>query len=267
MSDELLQELLRARQARTPCVLATVAATTGSVPREAGSKMLVYGDGRISGTIGGGKFEALVVDACLTTLRERKPLLQTYPLHEASDCSFGAICGGEVTVLLEPQDTNAAICLIGGGHVAQALAQLAIGCGLHVTVVEERAEVLADFATGANRITEIAAPDYISGRTWQQDESLLLVSRNHALDRTALAAALRVGRIGYIGMIGSRRKVRHVFEALRAEGFSDEQLGAVYAPLGLDIGADSPMEIAVSALAELLQVQRGCSGDHLRDVR
>src|SRR6059058_2476971 len=118
MTDDLLEELLRARKARNACVLATVAATNGSVPREAGSKMLVYSNGAISGTIGGGKFEALVVQDCLTSLQEERILLKTYALHEASPESFGAICGGESTVLIEPQNLNAAICLVGGGHVS-----------------------------------------------------------------------------------------------------------------------------------------------------
>ena len=103
MNDALLEELLRARQTRTLCALATVAATTGSVPRQTGSKMLVYGDGKVSGTIGGGKFEALVVEECLKSIATKEPLLKTYPLREDKPDSFGAICGGEVTVMIEPQ--------------------------------------------------------------------------------------------------------------------------------------------------------------------
>ncbi|MDQ6655211.1 MAG: XdhC/CoxI family protein [Verrucomicrobiota bacterium] len=265
MTDSLLQELLHARQNRLACVLATIAATIGSVPREAGAKMLVYRDGTTSGTIGGGKFESLVVQDCLATLREGKPLLKTYPLHEASDCSFGAICGGEATVLMEPQNLNSAICLVGGGHCARAIAQLATDCGMHVTVVADRAELLAGFPSTALAITETSAPAFIAAHDWQPGDALLLVSRNHELDLEALAAAVALDRISYIGMIGSRRKVRHVFDALRERGIGDEQLSRVYAPLGLDVGADSPAEIAVSAIAELLKVQRGRSGDHLRD--
>src|SRR5437763_15262758 len=104
MNDSLLEELLRARQSRTLCALVTVAATTGSVPRQAGSKMLVYADGKISGTIGGGKFEALVVEECLTRIAAKKTVLKTYPLREDKPDSFGAICGGEVTIMIEPQN-------------------------------------------------------------------------------------------------------------------------------------------------------------------
>jgi xanthine dehydrogenase accessory factor len=265
MTDALVEELLHARKHRKACALVTVAATAGSVPRSAGAKMLVHADGATSGTIGGGKFEALVVADCLTSLQKREPLLKTYPLHEASDCSFGAICGGEATVLIEPQNLQSAICLVGGGHCARAIAQLASECGMHVTVVEDRAELLRGFPSSTLAVTDSTPPEFIAQHDWQPADALLLVSRNHELDREALGAALAVDRISYIGMIGSRRKVRHVFDALRGRGISDEQLHRVYAPLGLDIGADSPAEIAVSVVAELLKVQRGGSGAHLRD--
>ena len=124
MTDALLDELVAARRTRTPCALVTVAATTGSVPRAAGSKMLVYGDGKISGTIGGGKFEALAVEDALAALRQKLPALKTYPLREGETDSFGAICGGEATVLIEPQVMSEALFLIGAGHCAQAIAKL-----------------------------------------------------------------------------------------------------------------------------------------------
>ncbi len=142
--DALLTELLAARQARTPCALVTVAATTGSVPRAAGSKMLVYSDGKISGTIGGGKFEALVVEETLAALGSKQPVLKSYPLHEGDAESFGAICGGEATVLIEPQMLSEAIYLVGGGHCARAIAKLAVDAGFFVSVIEDRAEFLDD---------------------------------------------------------------------------------------------------------------------------
>ncbi len=262
MNDSLLEELLRARQTRTLCALATVAATTGSVPRQTGSKMLVYGDGKVSGTIGGGKFEALVVGECLKSIAAKEPALKTYPLREDKPDSFGAICGGEVTVMIEPQNLNTALYLIGAGHCSLAIAKLAMDCGMHVTVVEDRAEQLENFPAPISRVVE-DAPAFISKREWHADEALVLVSRNHELDRNALASALKKSGMGYIGMIGSRRKVNRVFDALK-QAVPVEQLSKVYAPLGLDIGADSPTEIAVSVIAEILQVQRGRKGGHLR---
>jgi xanthine dehydrogenase accessory factor len=263
MNAGILEELLRARQTRTLCAVATVAATTGSVPRQPGSKMLVYADGKSSGTIGGGKFESLVVEDCLKSIAAKEPVLKTYPLREDKPDSFGAICGGEVTMLIEPQNLSSAIFLIGGGHCSLAIAKLALDCGMHVTVVDDRAELLENFPTLTNRVTEDANA-FISKRDWKGDEALVLVSRNHELDREALAAALKTSGAGYIGMIGSRRKVLRVFDALKEQGVSDKRLSEVYAPIGLDIGADSPAEIAVSVMAEILKVLRRRRGGHLR---
>jgi xanthine dehydrogenase accessory factor len=256
-AGEVLRALLAAREARSPCVLVTVAATSGSVPREAGAKMLVFADGRAVGTIGGGKFEALVIGECEEQMRGKTPVLKRYPLHERDCESFGAICGGEVTVLLEPQAVCGALVIAGAGHCARALAKLAQECGWHVTVLDERAELLADFP--ASQRLARPAPEYIASRTWHGDEALVLMNRNHELDRDALEAALLAGGMGYLGMIGSRRKVRQVFEELAARGIDSAQLARVRAPVGLEIGADSPAEIAVSVMAEMLAALRGGS--------
>jgi len=265
MTDVLLQELAAARQSATPCALITIAATRGSVPRAAGSKMLVYQDGAISGTIGGGKFEALVIDEAKQQMRAKKPLLKTYPLHQASPESFGAICGGEVTVLIEPQILSEAIFLIGGGHCAQAIARLAVDCGLFITVVDDRADLISSLPAQVATVTDVGPANFIAGRAWQNDEALVIVSRNYEIDREALAAALGIKGAGYIGMIGSDRKVQQVFEQLQERGVSKEDLQRVYAPLGLDIGADSPAEIAVSVIAEILTVLRKRTGKHLSE--
>lgn len=226
--------------------------------------MLLYADGKFSGTIGGGKFEALVMADARRQMREKEPLLKTYPLHESSPESFGAICGGEVTVLIEPQTVSEAIFLIGGGHCAQAIAKLALDCGLFVTVVDDRADVLAALPKTVPAVADIAPVKFISGRKWQADEALVIVSRHHEIDRDALAAALATSGAGYIGMIGSVRKVQRVFDQLKKNGVPKKRLAQVYAPIGLDIGADSPAEIAVSVMAEILAILRKRSGAHLR---
>ncbi len=264
MTDAFVAELMAAREARKPFAVVTVAATTGSVPRAAGSKMLVYADNKTSGTIGGGKFESLVAADALASLRERKPSLKSYPLREGEADSFGAICGGEVTVLIEPQAVSEAIFLIGGGHCSHAIARLALECGLFVTVIDDRAELLADLPPRVTRVSDISPVDFIASHQWQSDEGLVIVSRNHEIDREALAVAVEQTGAGYIGMIGSRRKVHHVFDRLRERGVASEKLSRVYAPLGLDIGADSPAEIAVSTIAEIFAVLRQRPATNLR---
>ncbi len=260
MTDELLREWTAARERRALCALVTVAATRGSVPRDAGAKMLVYADGAASGTIGGGKLESLVVEECLAALRgrDKAPRLKTYPLHENDACSFGAVCGGEATVLIEPQGIGEALYLMGGGHCSRAIAELARACGWHVTVVEDRAELVQDFP--ASQTLVAAAPEFIAGRDWHADEALVLVSRNYEMDREALCAAVQRGGMGYLGMMGSRRKVRLAFEEIEARGVDRAALKKVHSPLGLDIGADAPAEIAISVMAEVMAALRGRSG-------
>jgi xanthine dehydrogenase accessory factor len=250
--------------ARKSFAVVTIAATTGSVPRAAGSKMFVYADGRSSGTIGGGKFESLVIADALAAMRERKPVLKAYPLREGETDSFGAICGGEATVFIEPQLTSEALYLIGAGHCSRAIAKLAAECGLFVTVVEDRDELLAELPPVVTRICDSSPTSFIAIHQWQSDEALVIVSRNHEIDREALAVAVEQTGAGYIGMIGSRRKVRMVFDDMRQRGVPEEKLANVYAPLGLDIGADSPAEIAVSIIAEILAVLRQRTAAHMR---
>jgi xanthine dehydrogenase accessory factor len=265
-NHSLLRELLQARENRVPCALVTVAAVRGSAPRAAGAKMIVYSDGRISGTVGGGKFESLVVEEALGTIREGAPVLSTYPLREDQPGSFGAICGGEVTVLIEPQECPPLLCLVGAGHCSLAIAKVARECGRFVTVIDDRAERLSpeNFPEADRRVTDAPAQQFIAAHPWEPGDALVLVSRSFEIDRDALGAALRKPEIGYIGMIGSRRKVLRVFDELAAAGHSCTDLERVFAPIGLDIGADSPAEIAVSVMAEILKVQRGREGGHLR---
>ncbi len=229
--------------------------------------MLIYADGKTSGTIGGGKFESLVVAEAQTQMHEKTPLLKTYPLHEKSSESFGAICGGEVTILIEPQISSGALFLVGGGHCALAIAKLALDCGLFVTVVDDRTELLSIFPSAVATVDDLDPAKFIARRKWRSDEALAMVSRNYEIDRDALAAALQTTGAGYIGMIGSKRKVQRVFDSLKKKKKAKEKLAKVYAPLGLDIGADSPAEIAVSVLAEILSVLRKRSGRPLRDAR
>jgi xanthine dehydrogenase accessory factor len=260
--SDLLDELLEARRAGQVCALATVAATAGSVPRQAGAKMIVYANGSIAGTVGGGKFESLVITEALDCLAKNKTALKTWPLREDKPGSFGAICGGEVTILIEPQVPAHSLLLVGGGHCAQSVASLAAGCGFHVTVVDDRADILARCTAAQCRLAG-PAPSCIEAREWRSNDAVVIVSRHYDIDREALAAALTKGGMGYLGMIGSRRKVQQVYDELKKKGFTAGQLSAVYAPIGLDIGADSPAEIAVSVVAEILQVLRGASGEHL----
>jgi xanthine dehydrogenase accessory factor len=262
MSEDIHRLLLEASHAGEACALVTVAKVIGSAPREAGTKMVIFEDGRIAGTIGGGKFESLVIEEARKSMTTGKPVLKTYPLHEASDESFGAICGGEVTVFIEPQPRPPLFCLIGAGHCARALAKFASQCGFTVTVLDDRADLLGlpHFDSSICCLPEPSPEVFVRTRKWSERDALILVSRNYHLDREALAAALEKGGMGYLGMIGSKKKVLTVFDELSRRGVSRQALARVRAPIGMNIGADSPAEIAVSVLAEVIMVLRAADG-------
>jgi xanthine dehydrogenase accessory factor len=264
VSRPILEELLEAKTNGRECVLVTVAATKGSVPRQTGTRMIVYGSGEISGTVGGGKFEALVIEDSLATLQTGKPALKTYVLHEGSAGSFGAICGGEVTALLEPQNRSESIYLFGAGHCAIAIARLARICGFRTVLIEDRPEIVQSFEPVDEKRVEPEPPKWIIEQSWRHSDVLILVNRNYQLDRDALQAALKAEGFGYIGMMGSKRKVRRVYEELKLQGIDSTDLERVHAPIGFDIGADSPEEIAISVMAEVLAALRGQSGKSMR---
>jgi len=267
VSQSIYEELVAARQEGRPCVLATVAATRGSVPRQVGSKMIVYSDGTISGTIGGGKFESLLVTDCLAALKARSTMLKDYILQEGHPDSFGAICGGELTIFIEPQYTREVIYLVGAGHCAKAIARAARTCGFQITVIEDRADVVAAFEPADCKIADLPAVEFISQRDWQPGDAIILVNRSYPLDRDALEAALRKTGFGYLGMMGSNRKVLRVYDELRQRGIDPDAFNRVHAPIGLDIGADSPEEIAISVLAEILASLRHGSGRSFKLTR
>ena len=266
MNDSAFHAEIAAAQAEgRACALATVVSAKGSVPRQPGAKMLVYADGQISGTVGGGKFESLVIEEALGIIRDGgAPQLKNYLLREGEPQSFGAICGGECAVFIEGLGTGEAVWIIGGGHCALAIAHLAAGCGFYVGVVEDRAEQLGGdkFPPATRLVTDQPAPAFIAARDWTPREALVIVNRNADLDQRALDAALRRPVPGYVGMMGSRRKVARVFDELVGAGHARDALRRVHAPIGLDVGAESPAEIAVSVVAEILRFTRGRETGH-----
>lgn len=266
MNQPIAEEIAQVHRERRNCVVTTVAGATGSAPRAAGAKMIVYPGGATSGTVGGGKFESLVIAEALAGIAREEPWLKTYPMHEGSAESFGAICGGEVTVFFEPLKAGPALHIIGAGHCAQALAKLAADCGWHVSVVDDREEWLALALAAHRRVASRTPAEYIAAQTWSVSDALVIVSRNYMIDREALGAALQQPEMGYVGMIGSKKKVRQVFDELKAAGADGKQFNRVHAPIGLDLGADSPPEIAVSVMAEILQVTRKATGRPLSQL-
>jgi xanthine dehydrogenase accessory factor len=250
----LLELLLAAQHAGQPTVLATIVKTRGSVPRHAGSKMLVHGDGRISGTIGGGEMESRIVEESLQTLRDGQPRLLTYSLVDPERGDPG-LCGGEVDVFLEPYRPPETVLVIGCGHVGQALVRLASWLGYRVVAYDDRSELANQEATpDADLYLTGTIENVLAELTVTPNTYMALLTRNVNLDREILPHLLKTPA-PYIGIIGSRRRWTETVRLLREDGLSDDQLGRLRSPIGLALNAETPQEIALSIMAEITMLR------------
>ena len=263
MMSQILQKANELMANGERFVLVTVMRTRGSVPREGGAKMIVKEDGSIFGTIGGGKVEALVMSESPRVLEEGKPRVVTYSLGEGEATESGMICGGEMELLLDPIQSRPTLVIAGGGHIALPLARLGSTLGFSVVVIDDREEyannerfpeaqtvICQDFDTALSKV-RITPHTYI-----------VIVTRGHKHDELVLKNVIS-SEAAYIGMIGSRTKVRTIFENLRRRGIAEHAIKQVHAPIGLDIGAETPEEIAVSIMAEIIKLRRGGTGESL----
>jgi xanthine dehydrogenase accessory factor len=254
---EVLEAALRAEAGGERAALVTVVATEGSTPQKAGARMLVHADGRIVGTIGGGCLEAEMTWRAREAIEGGRPKLVSYDLTPEQAGEDGLVCGGRMQVFIEPIEGTPVLCLFGAGHVAQPLSRMAKACGFRVEVADDRVK----FANGerfpdADLIVVDDIPAAAARMTLGPASYAVIVTRGHKGDAAALRAVLGRG-LRFVGLLGSRPKVVHIFAALREGGAKPEDLAAVHAPLGLEIGAQTPEEIAVSIMAEMIAVRRG----------
>lgn len=252
------QEIDAAMKARQPVIAATVTRDSGSVPRRTGAKMLIFPDGRASGSVGGGLFESLIIRDALKALSCNQSVTQSYSFNPkgAGPNAFGAVCGGRADVFLEIIMPPDQLLIVGGGHCGRALARMASLLDFKIVIVDDRAEYAhPDDYDFPNVESVLHLPDDFEGLPIPDESTYVaLVSKGFVTDEAALRRVLDTPA-PYIGMIGSRRKCKIVFDNLRAEGISEEILARVHAPIGLEIHAETPEEIAVSILAEIIQVR------------
>jgi xanthine dehydrogenase accessory factor len=258
-NDTILQELLSARQSREPVALATVIRTQGSVPRHAGSKMLVYDGGRISGTIGGGELEARVIAESVASLRDGQTRMIPYSLVSPQRGDPG-VCGGSLEVYVEPYLPQATLFVIGCGHVGRALASLGRWLGYTVVASDDRAEMATqETVPDAHVHLPGDIDDALARYPVDRHTYIAVVTRNVGLDRQILPSLLKTPA-PYIGVIGSKRRWEETKRLLQADGVPAEALARVRSPLGLEIYAESPAEIAISIMAEIIMMRHGDDG-------
>jgi xanthine dehydrogenase accessory factor len=254
---EVLEAALAAERAGEPAALVTVVSTEGSTPQKAGARMLVHADGSIVGTIGGGCVEAEMVRRARHALQTGRAGLAAYDLTPDQAGEDGLVCGGRMEVFIEPLESEPTLLLFGAGHLAQPLARLAKGVGFRVEVADDRVRFAnRERFPEADRVLVEAPGTAAAQMTLGRNSYAVVVTRGHGGDADALASVLGKG-LRFVGLIGSRPKLVHVAAALEERGVSREDLQAIRCPLGIDIGAVTPEEIAVSVLAQLIAVRRG----------
>jgi xanthine dehydrogenase accessory factor len=237
--------------------LVTIVSTTGSTPQRVGAKMLVFGDGRIVGTIGGGCYENDAFWKAREAITSRKPQLVHYELDDDFAQETGLICGGQMSVYIEPVEPSPELYVIGAGHVGFHLANMAHEVGFKVHVVDDREKFAnRERFPNADEVVTEDIPTWITRTAIPGHAYVVVVTRGHTNDLDALRA-LAPRELRYLGLIGSKAKVARIQDQLLSEGMAPELLTHVHAPIGLDIGAVSPQEIAVSILSELIAVKHG----------
>jgi len=249
--EDVFEEIVRLQSKGEHFAIATIISTSGSVPRQEGTKMVVRQDGSTYGTIGGGILEAKVGEIAKRAIEKRKTEMFSFDLSNKAE--EGMMCGGKVSVYIEPILPKSIVCIFGGGHIALSLARISKMVGFKVIVIDDREEYAnperfpdAD-ETIADEYT-IALPKL----KINQLSYIVIVTRGHKFDQTVLEWAITTNA-KYIGMIGSRHKIKKIFDNLVAKGISRKDMDRVHSPIGLDIKAETPEEIAVSIMAELIK--------------
>ncbi|MEX2263191.1 MAG: XdhC/CoxI family protein [Bryobacteraceae bacterium] len=258
---DIYDELIRLRRLGQKCAIATIVDVRGSIPSYESAKLLVREDGSMMGTIGGGCVEAEVWNAARDVISSERPKHMTFNLGQDAAYDNGLICGGQLDVFVEPIVPSPRAFIFGAGHISKSLSRVASLAGFATVVVDNR-------ETFANRERFPEADEIFAGEyedvfpqlVVNEHSYLIIVTRGHRDDMRVLRwAAATPAR--YVSMIGSKRKVIGVVKELEKEGLSREALSRIYAPMGLEIGAVSPEEIAISVCAEMIAVRRNAESN------
>jgi len=253
---DIYEQIVQLRQQGRRGAVATIVNVRGSIPSFETAKMLVRDDGSIIGTVGGGCVEAEVWQAAREVMESEKPRTLTFNLNQNPKYDTGLVCGGTLDIFIEPVLPPASLYIFGAGHVALSLYRTAKNAGFDVSIIDDRESY-------ANRerfpdAKEVIAEDYdkaMSRLAPHETSYLVIVTRGHRDDMRVLRWAVQT-QARYIGMIGSKRKTITIFRELVKEGLPENLFERVHAPVGLDIGALTPEEIAVAITAELIAVRR-----------
>jgi xanthine dehydrogenase accessory factor len=262
----IYQALSELEKNNKSAALCTVVRSIGSTPRHVGSKMLVYPDGKFIGTVGGGDLEHRVLDEASLSMGDGESRLLSYTMADPSRGDPG-VCGGTVEVFVEPILPPAMVVVIGGGHVGKAVVHLAKWLGFRVAVSDDRPEFCNPEAVpGADAYYPVEMGRLPEQLKFNKRTYIVITSRGSNVDAQGLPGLLEA-EFAYMGVIGSERRWLTTVKALKAKGVSDEKIARVHSPMGLELNAETPEEIAVSILAEILMLKDKGTGKSMKAKR
>jgi xanthine dehydrogenase accessory factor len=256
-SSALLRALVAIVETGGRGALATVVRTGGSTPQIAGARLLLQPDGSLLGTVGGGAIEHAVIEALRACVRTGRPELMARDLAR----DLGMCCGGRMEIFVEPIEGAPRLVVVGAGHVGAAVARFARDVGFRVVVVDDREELNDEaHVPGAERVL-LGPRESVSVVRPTEHDHVLVTTHDHRLDEEALDAYARAPH-RYVGLIGSQRKILRILARMDRRG-PLPPLDRVYAPVGLDLGAVTPAEIAIAIVAELVALRHGKPAPHM----
>ena len=259
----IYQALSELEKNNDSAALCTVVKSEGSTPRHVGSKMLVYPDGKFVGTVGGGELENRVLKAAVESLNSGKAQTITYSMVDPSRGDVG-VCGGTVEVFVEPILPPAMVVVIGAGHVGKAVVHLAKWLGFRVAVNDDRPGFCTPEAVpGADAYYPVEMGKLAEQLKINRQTYIVNTSRGSNVDALGMPSLL-ASEAAYIGVIGSKRRWMTTVKALKEQGVPDEQIARVHSPIGLELNAETPEEIAVSIMAEILMLKDKGTGRSMK---
>jgi xanthine dehydrogenase accessory factor len=258
---DLYDEIVRLRKLGQKCAVATIVQVNGSIPSFESAKILVREDGSFMGTVGGGCVEAEVWNAAREVIETEKPRHLSFSLGQDAAYDEGLICGGQLNIFVEPVIPQPRAFIFGGGHVSKSISKVATLAGFSTSIIDNR-EAFANQerfpeaeATYAEEYEDVFPKLPVNSSSY-----IIIVTRGHRDDMRVLRWAVNTPA-KYIAMIGSKRKTISVVHELEKEGIPREAFEKVFAPMGLEIGAEMPEEIAISVVAEMIAVRRAPDTD------
>ncbi len=261
--ETIYQKIVELQENGQGSALCTIVHSQGSAPRHTGSKMLVYPDGHVIGSIGGGEIENRVIKEALQAIADGKTRFLEYSLVDPEKGDVG-VCGGQVQIFVEPIQPKPLLVVVGGGHVGKAVTHLAKWLGFRVAVSDDRPEFCNPSALPeADEFYNVPLEELSDHLKITPNTYLILTTRGFMIDVPGLPALLDTPA-AYIGVIGSKRRWIFARNKILESGIPEEKLAKVYSPIGLDIHAETPEEIAISIMAEVIMIRNGGNGKNLK---